>query len=215
MAPVLEPGATHRTTYLPHGLWWDYWTNDRVEGGKDEVRQVDLEVLPLYVKAGTILPLGPVKQYAQEASNEPLTLRIYPGADGAMALYEDDGISFGYLKGQFSRLLCTWNDKQRILTLKADARGKLPMRQAIVVEIAGAARNKPLTLRNGTASIHLDCAQSIAEPACLSQRSSSFGPAVSTIDPLPRHRTSHIMAGCARGWAAAGLRSPRSCEGFR
>jgi alpha-glucosidase (family GH31 glycosyl hydrolase) len=152
---VLEPGATHRTTYLPHGLWWDYWTNDRVEGGKDEVRQVDLEVLPLYVKAGTILPVGPVKQYAQEASSEPLTLRIYAGADGAMALYEDDGISFGYLKGQFSRLLCTWNDKERLLTLKADPSGGLPKRQAIVVQIAAEAGSKPLTIRDGTASINL------------------------------------------------------------
>ena len=106
------------------------------------MRQVDLEILPLYVKAGTILPLGPVKQYAQEASSDPLTLRIYPGADGAMALYQDDGISFGYLKGQFSRLLCTWNDNQRILTLKADANGKLPMRQAIVVEMAGRTRKQ-------------------------------------------------------------------------
>jgi alpha-glucosidase (family GH31 glycosyl hydrolase) len=154
VAPVLEPGATHRTTHLPQGLWWDYWTNDRVEGGKDDVRAVDLEVLPLYVKAGTILPVGPVKQYAQEASSRPLILRIYPGADGAMALYQDDGISLGYLKGQFSRLLCSWNDNQRILTLKTDASGKLPTRQAIVVEMAGEAGSKPLTLRNGAASIH-------------------------------------------------------------
>jgi hypothetical protein len=72
-----------------------------------------------------------------------------------MALYEDDGISFGYLKGQFSRVVCTWNDSQRTLTLKADASGKLPIRQAIVVEIAGEAGSKPLTLRDGTASIHL------------------------------------------------------------
>jgi alpha-glucosidase (family GH31 glycosyl hydrolase) len=116
---------------------------------------VDLEVLPLYVKAGTILPVGPVKQYAQETSTEPLTLRIYAGTDGAMALYEDDGISFAYLKGQSSRLLCTWNDNQRILTLKPDPSGKLPIRQSIVVEMAGESQKKPLTLRNGAASIHL------------------------------------------------------------
>ena len=152
---VLEAGASHRTTYLPRGQWWDYWTNHPVEGGKDDVRQVDLEILPLYVKAGTILPVGPVKQYVEEASSEPFTLRIYAGADGAMALYEDDGITFGYLKGQYSRLRCTWNDQQRLLTLKADPSGKLPIRQSIVVEIAGEAGSKPLTLRNGAASIHL------------------------------------------------------------
>ena len=156
VAPVLEAGATHRTTYLPDGEWWDYWTNDRIEGGKDEVREVDLDVLPLYVKAGTILPLGPVKQYAQEEMSEPLILRIYPGADGAMQLYQDDGIGFDYLKGQFSRIVCTWNDKERKLTLKADAGGKLPRLEAMVVEIAGAPSNKPITMRDGTASIHLD-----------------------------------------------------------
>ena len=156
VAPVLEAGATHRTTYLPNGEWWDYWTNDRIEGGKDEVREVDLDVLPLYVKAGTILPLGPVKQYAQEEMSEPLILRIYPGADGAMQLYQDDGIGFDYLKGQFSRIVCTWNDKERKLTLKADAGGKLPRLEAMVVEIAGAPSNKPITMRDGTASIHLD-----------------------------------------------------------
>jgi alpha-glucosidase/alpha-D-xyloside xylohydrolase len=155
VAPVLEAGASHRATYLPHGQWWDYWTNHLVEGGKDDVRQVDLETLPLYVKAGTILPLGPVKQYAQEASSEPLTLRIYPGADGETALYEDDGISFGYLKAQFSRVLCTWNDSQRILTLKADPNEKFPIRHAIVVEIAGVAGSKPVALRDGAASIRM------------------------------------------------------------
>jgi alpha-glucosidase (family GH31 glycosyl hydrolase) len=155
VSPVLEAGAAHRTTYLPHGQWWDYWNNNRIEGGNNAVREVDLETLPLYIKAGTILPLGPVKQYAQETSSEPLTLRIYPGADGTMSLYQDDGISFNYLKGQFSRIVCTWNDRERTLTLKADPLGKLVTREAIVVEIAGTPGSKPLTLHNGAASIHL------------------------------------------------------------
>ena len=72
-----------------------------------------------------------------------------------MALYEDDGISFGYLQGQFSRLLCTWNDKNRTLTLKADPAGQLPKRQSILVEIAGVTGAKPLTLHSGAATIHL------------------------------------------------------------
>ena len=101
------------------------------------------------------MPLGPVKQYAQETSSEPLTLRVYPGADGTMSLYQDDGNSFGYLKGQFSRIVCTWNDRERNLTLKADPLGKLVKREAIVVEMAGTPGSKPLTMRNGSASIHL------------------------------------------------------------
>jgi alpha-glucosidase (family GH31 glycosyl hydrolase) len=150
VAPVLEAGATHRTTYLPEGQWWDYWTNQRIDGGQSLRREVDFETVPLYVKAGTILPVGPVKQYTQEVSSEPLTLRIYPGADGTISLYTDDGISFGYLKGQFSRIVCTWNDQQRVLTLRTDAQGKLPRPEAMVVEIAGVAGSKPVTTRNGS-----------------------------------------------------------------
>jgi alpha-glucosidase (family GH31 glycosyl hydrolase) len=150
VAPVLEAGATHRTTYLPPGQWWDYWTNERIDGGKTSLREVDLETLPLYVKAGTILPVGPVKQHTQEAGSEPLILRIYPGADGTASLYADDGSSFGYLNGQFSLILCTWNDQQRVLTLKTDEKGKLSSREAMVVEIAGVSGRKPITNRNGS-----------------------------------------------------------------
>jgi alpha-glucosidase/alpha-D-xyloside xylohydrolase len=155
VAPVLEPGASHRTTYLPRGLWWDYWTNERVEGGKEVTRAVDLETLPLYVKAGAILSLGPVKQYTQEVSNEPLILHVYPGADGMMQLYEDDGTSFGYQQGQFSRITCEWHDQERTLTLKVDSAGKRPWRRAMVVELTGIAGNKPITLSQGTMSIRL------------------------------------------------------------
>jgi alpha-glucosidase (family GH31 glycosyl hydrolase) len=155
VSPVLEAGATRRTTYLPRGQWWDYWNNNRLEGGSNAVREVDLETLPLYIKAGTILPLGPVKQYAQETSSEPLILRVYPGADATMSLYQDDGITFAYQKGQFSRIVCAWNDRERILTLKTDPLGKLLRREAIVVEIAGTPGRKPLTMHNGAASIHL------------------------------------------------------------
>ena len=124
VAPVIEPGATHRTTYLPHGVWWDYWSNARVDGGSEVTREVNLETIPLYVKAGAIVPIGPVKQYTGEASSEPLVLRVYPGADGAMTLYEDDGVSFDYQKGAFTRIVCSWNDGSRTLSLKADPKGR-------------------------------------------------------------------------------------------
>jgi alpha-glucosidase (family GH31 glycosyl hydrolase) len=138
---------------LPAGTWWDYWTNRRVEGGRHETREVSLDVLPLYVKAGTILPLGPVKQYTAQAGTEPLLLRIYPGADGSMSLYQDDGVSFAYQRGDYSRILCTWNDRESTLSLKTDATGKLPMTQAIHAEIAGASGSKPLKLHGGTATV--------------------------------------------------------------
>ena len=155
VAPVVEQGATQRTTYLPHGAWWDYWTNDRLEGGSEVTRHVDLATLPLYVKAGGILPIGPVKQYAQQESDEPLTLRIYPGTNGRLALYEDDGSSYDYQRGQFARIECSWDDASRVLTLQADAAGKLPVNKTFSVEVVGTSGSKQVAFSGKRTSIHL------------------------------------------------------------
>ncbi len=117
VAPVLEPGATQRKIYLPAGTWWDFWSNRKTEGGAEIVREVDLSTIPLYVRAGAIVPMGPARQHAMERSEEPVTLRVYPGADGRSSWYEDDGISFAYRKGQFTRIDCIWQDSLRKLTL--------------------------------------------------------------------------------------------------
>ncbi|MBN9617113.1 MAG: glycoside hydrolase family 31 protein [Acidobacteriales bacterium] len=155
VAPVVEQGATHRATYLPRGVWWDYWNNARTEGGKEVTRDVDLETLPLYVKAGTILPIGPVKQYAQEESKEPLTLRIYPGADGTMSLYEDDGSSYDYQRGEFRRIECSWNNAEHTLTLKADTSGRLPITKVLSIEAVGNPGSKRITFSGKMISIRL------------------------------------------------------------
>jgi alpha-glucosidase/alpha-D-xyloside xylohydrolase len=153
VAPVLEPGATQRATYLPYGAWWDYWSGERMEGGRAVTREVDLETLPLYVKAGSILPIGPVKQHTQEASTEPLKLRVYPGADGACALYEDDGSSFRYEQGEFTRIACTWTDEKRELTLMADPKGRLPQGRLFHVEMVGRAESRQITLSGDAVSV--------------------------------------------------------------
>jgi alpha-glucosidase/alpha-D-xyloside xylohydrolase len=125
VAPVLEPGAKRRRTYLPAGAWWDFWSNQKTEGGTEIAREVDLSTMPLYVRAGAIVPMGPVRQYAMEPSEEPITLRVYPGADGRSSWYEDDGISFAYRRGQFTRIDCSWQDSLRRLTLELAA-GSMP-----------------------------------------------------------------------------------------
>ncbi len=118
VAPVTEHAARFRRLYLPRGVWYDFWTEERVEGGREMERPVDLETTPLYVRAGAIVPMGPVKQYADEPSDEPLTLVVYPGADGEGSLYEDDGRTFDYEKGAFMRLDLTWWDEVRRLSLR-------------------------------------------------------------------------------------------------
>ncbi|MGB7284678.1 MAG: TIM-barrel domain-containing protein [Candidatus Acidiferrum sp.] len=117
VAPVVEKGATTRQVYLPAGDWYDFWTRDRLEGGREISRAVDLETLPLYVRAGTILPLGPVKQFTGEKVEEPLSIFVYPGADASYLLYEDDGISFNYRKGEWMGIEMDWHEAGRILTL--------------------------------------------------------------------------------------------------
>jgi alpha-glucosidase/alpha-D-xyloside xylohydrolase len=117
VAPVVEKGATSRRVYLPRGGWYDFWTHERLEGGREIGREVDLETMPLYVRAGSILPLGPVKQFTGEKVDEPLSVSIYPGADASFLLYEDDGTSFNYRKGEWMGIQTAWNDARRTLSL--------------------------------------------------------------------------------------------------
>ncbi len=116
VAPVVEKGATSRRLYLPRGTWFDFWTEDRIEGGREIDRAVDLATTPLYARAGSIIPMGPVKQYVSEQRDEPVTLIVYPGADGESSWYEDDGNTFDYRRGDFMRITMTWHDATRRLT---------------------------------------------------------------------------------------------------
>jgi alpha-glucosidase/alpha-D-xyloside xylohydrolase len=146
VAPVLRPGASRRAVYLPAGKWWDYWSGEAMEGGRELSRPVDLKTMPLYVKAGAIVPFGPVRQYTAEPVNGTVTLRIHPGADGSFALYEDDGESFRYEQGQFTRVFCEWRDRERTLTLRTDPGGRPATGRNMRVSLAGSAASTAITL---------------------------------------------------------------------
>jgi alpha-glucosidase/alpha-D-xyloside xylohydrolase len=142
VAPVVEKGATMRTVYLPRGVWYDYWTGERMDGGREIIRSVDLETIPLYVRAGSILPLGPVKQFASQKVDAPLSVPIYPGADASFLLYEDDGTSFNYRKGEWMGIQMTWNEAARKLTLQLAPGSRMlpPERRNLTVELPGMKR---------------------------------------------------------------------------
>ena len=93
VAPVFTKGATSREVYLPAGDWYDWWTNEKAKGGATVTRAVDLATMPLYVRAGAIVPFDPVRQYTSQPVTEPTTLKVYTGADGQYTLYADDGIT--------------------------------------------------------------------------------------------------------------------------
>jgi len=106
------------SVYLPQGAsWYDFWTNERMEGGREVQRPCPISLIPIYVKAGTILPWGPEVQYASEKPWDSLEIRVYTGADGTFTLYEDRGDGYEYEKGQYTLIPFTWNEASRTLTI--------------------------------------------------------------------------------------------------
>lgn len=102
LAPMLRPGVEHRAVYLPAGEWYDWWTSERITGPINLLAHAPLERLPLYVRGGAIIPLGPNLEYTDQAPLDPLTLDIYPAGESSWTLYEDDGISFGFEQGEWA-----------------------------------------------------------------------------------------------------------------
>lgn len=124
--PDVAKASAPVQVYLPEGTRWiDFWTNEMKEGGQEISRECPIDVLPLYVKAGSILPLGPKVQYAAEKKWDKLDLCIYPGADGEFVLYEDEADNYNYEKGMFSTIRFNWNDATRTLTI-SDRKGEFP-----------------------------------------------------------------------------------------
>ncbi len=118
--PVTTFRATSRAVYLPAGAdWYDFHTGERHRGGQTLQADAPLARMPLFVRAGSIVPTGPVLQYVDEQPDAPLTLVVYTGADGEFSLYEDDGRSYGYERGEFTRIPLTWNERRSELTLGA------------------------------------------------------------------------------------------------
>jgi alpha-D-xyloside xylohydrolase len=119
VSPVLTEGATSRQVYLPAGaVWYDFWTGQRIQGGREIASDAPLDRIPLDIRAGSILPMGPVIEYARQA-NDPIELRIYPGADGSFNLYEDAGDGYQYERGAHSIIPIHWDDASRTLILGA------------------------------------------------------------------------------------------------
>lgn len=143
VAPVVEKGATTRRVYLPRSTWYDFWSGERLAGGREITRPVDLETMPLFVRAGSILPLGPVKQFSAEKVDEPLAISIYPGGDASFLLYEDDGTSFDYRKGEWMGTQMAWDDTRKILGLRLapGSRMSSPKSRVIKVQLAEVTRN--------------------------------------------------------------------------
>lgn len=112
--------------YLPKGTkWFDFWTGEALNGGQLVTKEVPIDIIPLYVRAGSIVPFGPKVQYSTEKKWNNLEIRIYPGADGEFVLYEDENDNYNYEKGAYSIIKFTWDDAKRTLNI-ADREGTFP-----------------------------------------------------------------------------------------
>ena len=116
--PVTEAGATSRSVYLPPASgWYDFWTGEQVSGDQTLQASAPMDRIPLYVRAGSILPLGPEIEYAGEKPGAPIELRIYRGANGQFTLYEDQGDTYAYEHGAYATVPLSWNESSKTLKI--------------------------------------------------------------------------------------------------
>ena len=135
--PDIRKAEAPVEVYLPKGAkWTDFWTNETYDGGQTLLKKCPIDVMPVYVKAGTILPFGPDVQYADEKKWDNLEMRIYPGADGTFTLYEDEGDNYNYEKGAYTLIPFSYNETNRTLKIgsrKGAYKGMLKERQFRIV----------------------------------------------------------------------------------
>jgi alpha-D-xyloside xylohydrolase len=139
VAPITEAGVVQRDVYLPKSTtWYNLWTGKYIDGGQTVQVQAPLNQIPLFVKAGSIVPVGPVVQHSAQDSNQELEIRIYEGANGEFTLYEDEGDNYNYEKGQFSTIRFAWDNSSKTLTIadrQGDYKGMVAERKFKVVRI--------------------------------------------------------------------------------
>ncbi|WP_042719731.1 TIM-barrel domain-containing protein, partial [Flavobacterium sp. B17] len=119
VAPVIKPNVENWDVYLPNGyFWYDFYTNQKNNGGKTILVDASQNKIPLFIKSGSIIPVGEVMQYTSEKSNDELTIKVYAGNDGNFTLYEDEGDNYNYEKGNYTLIPFKWNDKKRKLQIE-------------------------------------------------------------------------------------------------
>lgn len=123
--PVTQPAISTRPVYLPKTSWYDFWAGTASEGGRFINAITPLDRLPLYVRAGSIVPLGPDEEWSTEKPADPMELRIYAGADGDFTLYEDENDNYNYEKGAYATIPLHWDDKGQTLTI-GQRKGQFP-----------------------------------------------------------------------------------------
>ena len=146
------------TKYLPKGAdWYEFYSEKLHKGGRNVTLATAIDRTAMFVKAGTILPLAPVMQYAQQSQWDNLDIIVYPGSDAVFTLYEDEGDNYNYERGMYSTIEMKWNDKSRTLTI-GDCQGTFPgmlQQRKFNVRLAGSDIVKPIGYKGKSVSITL------------------------------------------------------------
>lgn len=145
VSPVTTYEARTRPVYLPGTAgWYDFWTGALAAPGQTVVVPAPYDAIPVHVRAGAIVPMGPELQYTDEKPADPITLWVYAGADGTFTLYEDDGLTYGYEKGQFTRIPIRWTEATRTLTIGKREGAFTGMPQTRTFEVVLVSKDKPV-----------------------------------------------------------------------
>jgi alpha-D-xyloside xylohydrolase len=161
VAPVTAASVTTASVYLPPsvGGWYDFWTEKHLPGARTVESSAPLDTIPLFVRAGSILPLGPVEQYSEQHNDAPIELVVYPGRDGTFTLYDDEGTNYGYESGRSSTVAVNWNDSTHDLRIGARAGSfpGMPRERTFVVHRAGSSdASQTVHYRGDAIRLHLN-----------------------------------------------------------
>jgi len=153
VSPVTASRVTSRSVYLPAGRWYDFWTGASIDGGRTIDAPAPYESMPLHVRAGSILPFGPPRQHAFDGPDDPVTLFVYQGRDGAFALYEDDGLTNAYETGGHARIPVTWRDSDKVLSIGARIGGFVPTPRSRTFEVVFVSPSRPAGYGSGKGQV--------------------------------------------------------------
>ena len=146
VVPVVDENVKEQNVYLPEnkGGWYDFYTGKKMETASGNIRvPVVMENIPVFVKAGSVLPLSEDCQYSAEVANKSWVINIYPGADGCFDVYEDEGVNYNYEKGQYATIPFTYNDAEGTLTI-GDRAGEFPgMLKERTFNVVKVSKDKP------------------------------------------------------------------------
>ncbi|MFI3248528.1 MAG: glycoside hydrolase family 31 protein [Rikenellaceae bacterium] len=158
ICPVTKYEAREREVYLPQGEWYNFWSNERIAGGRTITAAAPLDQMPIFVKGGSIIPYGPKIQYATEPTSEPTVLKIYPGKDGEFTLYYDDDSSYDYENGVYSEIVVSYSESEKSVTLESShdefvSFAKSP--KSFVVELVCSDSLLPVSFDGGKITVRL------------------------------------------------------------